>query len=263
MKIMLKDICFSYPSHDVLDEVTMEVAEGEILSIVGPNGSGKSTLLKCMARILKPKNGAVFLDGKQAAKINTLALAKILGYVPQASADVFQATVLETILMGRKPHLKWGVSSNDIDIIARAIQFTGIADLAERRLDQLSGGQKQKVFIARVLAQEPEIFLFDEPTSSLDIRHQLEVLETVRQLVKHSKRTVIMVLHDLNLASRFSDKIVMLKNGRIFASGDPEAIITEENISSVFGVVASVVESTCGPYVIPLRPVGEPVEVAK
>ena len=263
MKITLKDICFSYPSHNVLDGVTMEVGEGEILSIVGPNGSGKSTLLKCMARILKPKNGTVFLDGKQADKINSLDLAKMLGYVPQASAEVFQSTVLETVLMGRKPHLKWGVSNNDIDIIARVIQFTGIAELAERHLDQLSGGQKQKVFIARVLAQEPEIFLFDEPTSSLDIRHQLEVLETVRQLVKHSKRTVIMVLHDLNLASRFSDKIVMLKNGRIFASGDPEAIITEENISSVFGVVASVVESTCGPYVIPLRPVGEPVEVAK
>lgn len=263
MKINVKDICFSYASHEVLDRVALEVSAGEILSIVGPNGSGKSTLLKCMARILKPKSGAVFLDGKNAAGIGSRELARLMGYVPQSAAEVFPFTVLETVLMGRKPHLKWGVAKRDIEVVSEVIKFMGIEEMAERHLDQLSGGQKQKVFIARALAQEPRIFLFDEPTSSLDIRHQLEVLETVRELARQKKCLVIMVIHDLNLASRFSDKMVMLKDGRVFVAGEPETVITRENISVVYGVEATVTESEFGPHVIPIRPVSDPDEYIK
>jgi iron complex transport system ATP-binding protein len=159
--------------------------------------------------------------------------------------------------MGRKPHLKWGVAKRDIEVVSEVIKFMGIEEMAERYLDQLSGGQKQKVFIARALAQEPQIFLLDEPTSSLDIRHQLEVLETLRELARQKKCLVIMVIHDLNLASRFSDKMVMLKEGRVFAAGKPGTVLTRENIGFVYGVEAAVTQSNFGPYVMPIRPVSD------
>jgi iron complex transport system ATP-binding protein len=252
---LIQDIRFSYGSHSVLKGVTMEVAPGQVLSIVGPNGSGKSTLLRCLARVLKPQGGAVFLDGREAARISSRELARLLGYVPQAVGEVFPFTVLETVLMGRKPHLNWGVAPKDLAVVAQVMQFMGLVEMAQRQMDQLSGGQKQKVFIARALAQEPQVFLFDEPTSSLDIRHQLEVLELVRELAGQQKRQVVMVLHDLNLAARFSDRMVMLKEGLIFAAGRPGDVLTAENVSAVYGVEASIADSALGPYVLPLRPV--------
>lgn len=252
---MIQDIRFSYGSYSVLKGVTMEVAPGQVLSIVGPNGSGKSTLLRCLARVLKPQGGAVFLDGREAARISSRELARLLGYVPQAAGEVFPFTVLETVLMGRKPHLNWGVAQKDLAVVAQVVQFMGLAEMAQRQMDQLSGGQKQKVFIARALAQEPQVFLFDEPTSSLDIRHQLEVLELVRELACQQRRQVVMVLHDLNLAARFSDRMVMLKDGLIFAAGRPGDVLTAENVGAVYGVEASIADSAMGPYVLPLRPI--------
>jgi len=255
MRLLIQNICFSYGSHSVLKGVSMEVAPGQVLSIVGPNGSGKSTLLRCLARVLKPQGGAVFLDGREAARISSRELARLLGYVPQAMGEVFPFTVLETVLMGRKPHLNWGVAKKDLDVVAQVVKFMGLDEMARRQMDQLSGGQKQKVFIARALAQEPQVFLFDEPTSSLDIRHQLEVLELVRELAGQQKRQVVMVLHDLNLAARFSDRMVMLKDGLIYAAGQPGDVLTPENVGAVYGVEASIKDSALGPYVLPLRPV--------
>ena len=254
MKMLIQDICFSYGSHSVLKGVSMEVAPGHILSIVGPNGSGKSTLLRCLARVLKPQGGSVFLDGREVAQINSRELAKLLGYVPQTMGEVFSFTVLETVLMGRKPHLNWGVAQKDLTVVAQVMKFMNLDKLAQRQMEQLSGGQKQKVFIARALAQEPQVFLFDEPTSSLDIRHQLEVLEIVRELASQQKRQVVMVLHDLNLAARYSDQMVMLKDGLIFAAGQPGDVLTTDNVRDVYGVEASIEESSLGPYVLPLKP---------
>lgn len=256
MRLVIKDVSFSYESHPVLQGLTLDMGEGVIAGIVGPNGSGKSTLLRCLARVLKPQQGIIFLDGKEVAGMSPGELARKLGYVPQAAgAGVFPLTVLETVLMGRKPHFKWGVTKRDLEIVGRVLRYMGIEDLAERHLDQLSGGQRQKVLLARALAQEPQVFLLDEPTSSLDIRHQLEVLELIKDLGQKRNRTVVMVMHDLNLAARFADQLIMLKDGHIFGAGRPKTVLTAANIGAVYGVEAVVADGEFGPYVFPLRPV--------
>lgn len=257
MNIAVQNVCFSYNSHPILQDVSLNVKQGQIVSIVGPNGAGKSTLLKCMVRLLKPQTGTVHLDGKDIVGKNSRELAKAMGYVPQNTRDVFSFTVLETVLMGRKPHVTWNVGDEDFRVVTQVMKFLGIEKLAERPIDQLSGGQKQKVFVARALAQQPTIFLFDEPTSNLDIRHQLEVFATIKQLAETEGRTVIVVVHDLNIASRFSDTIVMLKKGTIYAAGKPEQVITEDNIRKVYNVSATIIETKYGHYVVPIEPLGE------
>ncbi|CQR74386.1 putative siderophore transport system ATP-binding protein YusV [Sporomusa ovata DSM 2662] len=254
MNIAVQNVCFSYNSHPILKDVSLNVHQGQVVSIVGPNGAGKSTLLKCMVRLLKPQTGTVHLDGKDIARKNSRELAKALGYVPQNTRDVFSFTVLETVLMGRKPHVAWEVSDEDFRVVTQVMKFLGIENLAARPLDQLSGGQKQKVFVARALAQQPAIFLFDEPTSNLDVRHQLEVFATIKRLTETEGRTVIVVVHDLNLASRFSDTLVMLKQGAIYAAGKPEQVITEDNIRDVYNISATIIETRYGHYVLPIEP---------
>lgn len=257
MNIAVQNVCFAYNSHPILQDVSLAVQKGQVVSIVGPNGAGKSTLLKCMARLLKPQGGTVYLNGKDIAGQKSRELAKAMGYVPQNIRDVFPFTVLETVLMGRKPHLTWEVGDEDFRVVTQVMKFLEIEELAERPLDQLSGGQKQKVFVARALAQQPEVFLFDEPTSNLDVRHQLEVFATIKQLAATEGRTVIVVVHDLNLANRFSDTLVMLKQGAIYAAGKPEQVITEDNIREVYNVSVAIMESIYGNYVLPLEPLKE------
>lgn len=257
MNIVVQNICFSYDSHPILQDVSLNVKEGQVVSIVGPNGAGKSTLLKCMVRLLKPQAGTVYLNGKDIAGKNSRELAKAMGYVPQNTKDVFSFTVLETVLMGRKPHVSWEIGDEDFRVVTQVMHFLGIEDLAERPLEQLSGGQKQKVFVARALAQQPSIFLFDEPTSNLDVRHQLEVFATIKQLAEGEGRTVIIVVHDLNLATRFSDVLVMLKQGSIFAVGKPDKVINEDNIRDVYNVSAAIIETKYGRHVVPIEPLKE------
>lgn len=257
MNIAVQNICFSYNSHPILHDVSLNVKEGQVVSIVGPNGAGKSTLLKCMVRLLKPQAGTVYLNGKDIDGKNSRELAKVMGYVPQNTKDVFSFTVLETVLMGRKPHISWEIGDEDFRVVTQVMRFLGIEDLAERPLEQLSGGQKQKVFVARALAQQPSIFLFDEPTSSLDVRHQLEVFATIKQLAEVEGRTVIIVVHDLNLAARFSDVLVMLKQGSIFAAGNPDKVINEDNIRDVYNVSAAIIETKYGRHIVPIEPIKE------
>ncbi|MGM9570728.1 MAG: ABC transporter ATP-binding protein [bacterium] len=257
MKIKIKDVDFSYNSVHILKKVSLNVHSGEVLSIVGPNGAGKSTLLKCMVRLLKLDDGSVYLNGEDIFKMDSKELAKAMGYVPQTSRDIFPFTVMETVLMGRKPHLKWDVNAEDLQIVDKMMRYMHVDHLAERSIDQLSGGQKQKVFVARALAQQPDVFLFDEPTSSLDIRHQLEVFETIHRLAKDEGRTIVVVVHDLNLAARFSERLVMLKNGEIFAAGTPEEVITKEHIRQVYQVEAEIMNSKFGPYIWPIRSLAE------
>jgi iron complex transport system ATP-binding protein len=221
---------------------------------VGPNGSGKSTLLKCINRILKPQQNAVLIDGEDLSKANLKELSKIIGYVPQSSTSTFPFTVFDIVLMVRRPYIHWSLSDQDNEIVAETLDFLGIGPLAFRPFNELSGGEQQKVILARALAQQPKILLLDEPTSSLDIRHQLEILCMLKCLTYSKERAVIVSIHDLNLASRFSDKMILLKNGEIFAAGSPEVVLTEENIESVYGVKCRVSNLFIGkPQITPLE----------
>jgi iron complex transport system ATP-binding protein len=253
LKLVINDLSFNYAGHQVLKDIEFQVDAGEVLSIVGPNGSGKSTLLKCINRILKTKEDTVLIDGKDATKFNFKDLSKLIGYVPQSSNSTFSFTVFDIVLMGRRPYINWNLSERDSDIVAEVLDFLGIGHLAMRHFNELSGGEQQKVVIARALAQQPKTLLLDEPTSSLDIRHQLEILCMVRSLTQNSEHSVVLTMHDLNLASRFSDRMLMLKNGAIFSCGTPKEVLTEDNIREVYCIESKVSDSFMGiPQVMPL-----------
>ena len=252
VKISIQGLTFSYNSHKILDDLDVAVADSEVLSLVGPNGSGKTTLIKCIDRILKPK-GSILLDGKEIESMSRQDVAKLIGYVPQSSSTPLATTVFDTVLMGRRPHISWRVSDSDLDKVADVLERLHLEDLAMRDFAQLSGGQKQKVLIARALAQEPAVLLLDEPTSNLDMKHQLEVMETISSLVKEKRISAVMAIHDLNLAARFSDKLVMLKNGQVWAAGEPKSLLNEANICKVYGIEAVVMNALGRPYIVPLR----------
>jgi len=254
LKISINNLSFSYASHSILKDVNLTVDAGEVLSIVGPNGSGKSTLLKCINQLLKTQRNTVLIDGKDVSSINLKELCKIIGYVPQASTSTFPFTVFDVVLMGRRPYIQWSVSRYDNLIVAEILNFMGIKEFAFRHFNELSGGEQQKVIIARALAQQPQILLLDEPTSSLDIRHQMEILCMLRGLTKSKQRSVIMAIHDLNLTSRFSDQIILLKKGKIFAAGTPNAVLTKVNVEAVYGIKCRISYSFLGvPQIIPLE----------
>ena len=261
MKLVINKLSFSYNSIAALKNEKLELCLNEVLSIVGPNGSGKTTLLKCIDRILKPSQGAVLVDGRDVANIGLGELSKIIGYVPQSSTSTFPFTVFDMVLMGRKPYIQWSVGERDKEIVAEILTSLGISKLAARYFNELSGGEQQKVIVARALAQQPQILLLDEPTSNLDIKHQLEVLNIVKDLTRSRQLSVIMAMHDLNLASRFSDKMIMLKHGSIFAVGTSKSVLTEENIESVYGVKSHVTNSVLDrPQVTPIAPIATGVE---
>ncbi|HOV52216.1 MAG TPA: ABC transporter ATP-binding protein, partial [Methanothrix sp.] len=180
-------------------------------------------------------------------------IARRLGYVPQSSSTPLATTVFDTVLMGRRPHISWRVSDADLEKVADTLELLNLQGLAMRDFSQLSGGQKQKVLIARALAQEPSVLLLDEPTSNLDMKHQLDVMETISALVKEKGISAVMAIHDLNLAARFSDTLVMLKKGVVYAAGAPNDLLSEKNISEVYGVEALVMRSLDKPCIVPLR----------
>ncbi|WP_400163513.1 ABC transporter ATP-binding protein [Brevibacillus sp. TJ4] len=236
MFLEIAGLSFGYRSNMILRHIQMRLNKGEVVSIVGPNGAGKTTLLKSMASILPPQKGAVKIGGVDVRSIKPADLAKIQAYVPQQATSGFPLTVMETVMLGRKPYVRWGVTKQDLDIVEALLAELHLDRFAARYMDELSGGERQKVLIARALAQQPDVLLLDEPTSALDIRHQLEVLEIVRRLAKRSDILVVLILHDLELAARYSDVIYMLANGCIFASGKPEEVFTVSNMEAVYGV---------------------------
>ena len=246
--IKAQNLRFAYNSKEILKGVDFEIKKGEMFFIVGPNGSGKSTLLKCLNGILKPK-GAVFIGKDELCKLSKNEVARIMGYVPQRS-EVNYLTVFDTILLGRKPHMKWGISEKDVEVVNKVIDMLGLNELAFRRLTQLSGGELQKVIIARALAQEPKIILLDEPTNNLDLKNQIEVMRILEKIVKEHGISAIITMHDLNVASLYADTIVMLKNGKIVVKGGVD-VLNSENIEKVYGVKVSVVNLNGKPLVIP------------
>jgi iron complex transport system ATP-binding protein len=253
LKITLDNLGVSYGKYKAVDGVSFEVNPGEVLSIVGPNGSGKSTIIKCISQILKPSTGHIYLDGRDISKIELYEIARLIGYVPQNFHYLFFSNVMDTILLGRKPHIKWRVTPKDLDIVQNALNDMGISHMAGKFMDELSGGEKQKVYIARTLAQEPQLYLLDEPTSNLDLKHQIEVLEITRRLTRERGSSMIIALHDLNLAFKYSDKIAMVEKGRLYAYGKPEDVLTVRNINDVYGVESLIIDSGYGKYIVPIR----------
>ena len=255
MKLKVDGLEFSYASTSILKNVCLTLAPSEVLGIVGPNGAGKSTLLRCINRILKPTGGSILLDECEIKDMARIEIARHMGYVPQTTSNVFPATVFDTVLMGRRPHIGWRTSERDVEKVLEILKLLGIEEFALRNFNEISGGQQQKVVIARALAQEPHVLLLDEPTSNLDIRHQLEAMDIITKLVKEKEISAITAIHDLNLASRYVDKVIMLNSGSIFSVGDTHLVLTAENIKHVYGVEVVVKSENGRPYIVPIRPI--------
>lgn len=232
-------VSYSYGKKEVLKDITFSLDEGEIMFILGPNGSGKTTILKCLNRILKA-HGTVYLEKINLNKISSIELAKKIGYVPQRG-EVSFLTVFDAILLGRRPYIKWDVTEKDIKIVEDTIKMLKIEHLALRKLNELSGGELQLVLIARALAQQPKYLLLDEPTNNLDIKNQIEVMRLIKNAVKERKISAIVTMHDINLALNYAEKIMLLKDGKIFAFGGKE-IINEETIKAVYGIKVELVK---------------------
>ncbi len=231
------DIECSYGAAKVLNGVTFSIEQGDFAGIIGPNGSGKSTLLRCVSRVLKPARGAVMLEEQNLYSLSPRSVAQKMAIVPQETAVNYSFTVEEIIMMGRSPHLGrfQAEGEKDFATVRRAMMLTNTQNLAGRLINALSGGERQRVIIARALAQEPEIILLDEPTSHLDINHQMEILELLKRLNKESGVTVVTVFHDLNLAAQYCQRLVLMQGGQVFALGRPEDVLTAANIKEVYG----------------------------
>lgn len=238
--IKVIDVCVNYGSHRALNNISLEVMPREVVAVVGPNGSGKTTLLKTIDRILKPIRGSIYIDGRNIESYVQRELAKVVAYVPQKIDLGTYMTVIDFVLTGRRPYAEFSYSKIDVDRAVNALRAVDAEHLMLRKLNQLSGGELQRVVIARALASEPKILLLDEPTANLDPRYQLEVLNLIKKLSLENGIAVIMAIHDLSHAYRFSDKVIMIKNGEIVAVGHPEEVLTEENIEKVFEVRAKV-----------------------
>jgi len=249
----LKDISFGYKGkRKALSGINLEFPASGVISVVGPNGSGKSTLLKCINKILKAE-GEIFLNDRKIQDMSISQIAKVIGYVPQSFNISFPVTVFDMVLLGRRSYIGWNPSDHDIRIVSDNIERLGLSGFALRNVSELSGGERQKVLIARALAQEPQILLLDEPTSNLDIKHQVEVMRHVRDIVWNKGLLALIAIHDLNLASQYSDQIIMLNNGRVFALGQPQVILTRENIRATYDIDVAIHSHGDVQHVVPVE----------
>jgi iron complex transport system ATP-binding protein len=254
--LVIDRLSLGYGDRTVIDGLDLAVPPGRISAIVGPNASGKSTLLRSMSRLLAPRTGRVLLDGASVHRMPAKDLARILGLLPQSPLAPEGITVADLVGRGRQPHQgmfsRW-THADDV-AVADALDATETADLADRAVDELSGGQRQRVWIAMALAQQTDVLLLDEPTTFLDVSHQIEVLDLLTDLNRSKGTTIVMVLHDLNLAARYADHLVALAAGRVYAEGDPATVLTEDVVRAVFGIDSRVIiDPTSGkPLMLPI-----------
>ena len=234
--IEVKNLSFAYGKREILRDVSFKAESGEIVGILGNNGAGKSTLVTCLNHILKPKSGKIILNGKDAETLSKRELAQYISYVAQKNEQT-QTTVFDSVLLGRKPYIKWSIGQEDIAVCDEIIERVGLSEMKLRALDELSGGELQKVMLARALVQQPKVMLLDEPTSNLDPKNQYEMMKLVRQVADEKNITVLVVIHDLSLAMRFCDKFLLMKDGRVFDYGDA-GVLTDGNIYPVYGMHA-------------------------
>jgi iron complex transport system ATP-binding protein len=255
--IEIKDLSFSYNQREVLSNIDIRIEDGEIVSIIGPNGSGKTTLLRCINKVLRVKKGKILIRGQSLEHFSLRRLSTLLGYVPQRETSSFPFTVFEIVLMGRRPYINWGLTEYDIEVVNETLGMLDLDGFSNRFFDELSGGERQRVLIARAFAQEPRVLLLDEPTTSLDLKHQLEVFDLIKEIGKKKGVSIIYAIHDLYLAAKFSERVIMLKNGRIFVDGVPEDVITTENIRKVYGVEAYTDSNGGSFHIVPVRALKE------
>ncbi|MFE3293155.1 ABC transporter ATP-binding protein [Rhodococcus sp. NPDC059234] len=255
-RLAAENLTVGYGDRVIVDGLDLEIPTGVVTTVIGPNGCGKSTLLRSLARLLKPKSGQVVLDGQAISQMRTKDVARTLGMLPQAPVAPEGLTVADLVARGRHPHQSWlrQWSSDDEGEVAKALALTGVSELADRSVDQLSGGQRQRAWISMALAQGTDILLLDEPTTYLDLAHSVEVLDLVDRLHSELGRTVVMVLHDLNLAIRYSDRLVVMSEGAIVAQGAPSEVISPELLLDVFGLEARVIEDPVSdrPLIVPV-----------
>ncbi|MCW4354483.1 ABC transporter ATP-binding protein [Hoyosella sp. YIM 151337] len=255
-RLRADNVTLSYGDRIVIEDLSLDIPTGGITTIIGPNGCGKSTLLRALGRLLKPRAGTVTLDGKLITSMRTKEVARVLGMLPQAPIAPEGLTVADLVSRGRHPHQSWvrQWSSDDEKEVSAALELTGISDLADRPINELSGGQRQRVWISMALAQGTDILLLDEPTTYLDLSHAIDVLDLIDQLHDGMGRTVVMVLHDLNLAVRYSDHLVVMKDGRIIAQGRPRDVITAQLLATAFGLRATVIDDPASdaPLIVPI-----------
>jgi len=242
ISLQISQVYFSYLDGLVLHDINLSIRAGEMIGLLGPNGSGKTTVIKLVSGILKPNKGEIRLDGSILSRLSRKSVARSLAVVPQQFHIPFAFTIGEVVMLGRIPFLKAFAEESKVDrqFVANTLELVGITELNERRFDELSGGERQKVILAMALAQQPRLLLLDEPTAHLDITHQVEILELVKRLNVEQRLTVIGAMHDLNLAALYFDRLILLKEGRIWADGTPDQVLTEDIIRDVFSATVSV-----------------------
>lgn len=236
--IHMSDVDFSYDKEQVIKQVNLEIESGEFVGIIGPNGSGKSTLLRLIGALIQNQQGRIQFKQKDIREINKKSLAQSIAWLPQEVTMVFPFKVEEIVMMGRHPYLSplSFEDGNDWDITRRAMEETDVISLSHRRFNEISGGEKQRVMVAGALAQNSELLLLDEPTSSLDIKYQLEILNILRRLNKQNGKTIIIAIHDLHLASKYCDRLILLNEGRIIQDGPPVNVLRKDILENVYGV---------------------------
>lgn len=253
--LLTKDVSFEYSSSFQLDAIELHIQKGEIVSLIGPNGSGKSTFLRLISRLITPNSGEIILDGEMIRSMKSVEVAKKLAMLPQMQDHQLDLTVGELIEFGRYPHRgAYGkLTKEDDEIVHWAMEVTRLTPFKNRILQSLSGGERQRAWIAMAVAQRPQILLLDEPTTFLDISHQLDVMELVKELNAQFGMTVVMVLHDINQAARYSDRLIVLKHGEIHYDGIPQCVLCQEMFQSIFEIDADIYEENGAPFFTPIR----------